>query len=453
MKRIFNLIFFVFPFLGIQSCSEFLDSKPNRNLVIPESLDDYQQLLDAEQRGLNTFHVNGLFSSDDIYFSEGLLNLLSFSQTAHYFWEAEPFLPDEWEAGFATSYRKVLYANLVLEGLREYQPANEVEQNRVLELESAARFFRALGHYEVLMHFAPPFDPDQTDQPGIPIRLTSDINVKNGRSTMRECFDQIIEDLEFGLAYLPAQSEVPTRPSLWASHAFLGRVYLNMLDYEKAYNYSKEALAIDNSLMDFKTLDSDLPYSFEIFNEEVIFYQEHLTSRHTTNGGSYVNPELVELYDSLDLRKTYFLSPSSEDGLFNFKGNYTGGFYHFGGWAVDEIILNLAESAFRIGEESEALSQLNYLLENRYDESFEPISDLTGQELLERIIEERRKELVFRGIRWLDLKRYNLYPELAVTLERKFNERVEVLPPNDPRYAFLIPPAEINLNPMEQNSR
>lgn len=453
MKRILSLIFCGFLLLGVQSCSEFLDSKPNRNLVIPETLDDFQQMLDAEQRGLNNYYINGLFSSDDVYFSDGLLNLLSFSQTAHYFWEAEPFLPDEWDAGFANSYRKILYANLVLEGLETYQPSNEVERNRLLELESSARFFRALGHYEVLMHFAPPFDPDQTDQLGIPIRLTSDINVKNGRSTMRECFEQIIEDLEFGLAYLPAKSEIPTRPSQWASNAFLGRVYLNMLDYENSYTYSKAALDIGNSLMDFKTLDSGLPYSFEIFNEEVIFYQKHLTSRHTTNGGSYVNPELVELYDSLDLRKTYFLLPSSGEGLFNFRGNYTGDFYHFGGWAVDEVILNLAESAFRIGQESEALTQLNYLLENRYDESFEPISELKGPLLLERIIEERRKELVFRGLRWLDLKRFNLYPELAVTLERKFNERQETLPPNDPRYAFLIPPAEINLNPMEQNPR
>ncbi|WP_100630304.1 RagB/SusD family nutrient uptake outer membrane protein [Algoriphagus formosus] len=452
MKRIL-IFFFGFLLLGIQSCSEFLDSKPNRNLVIPQSLDDFQQMLDAELRGLNDFYMNGLFSSDDIYFSESLLSLLSFSQTSFYFWEADPYLPDEWDAGFASSYRKILYANLVLEGLENYEPANELERNRVLELESSARFFRALGHYEVLLHFAPPYDPSQPDQLGISIRLASDINVKNERSTMKECFDQIIEDLEFGLDYLPTKAEIPTRPSLWASNAFLGRVFLNMLDYEKAYTYSKTALDIDNSLMDFKMIDSELPYSFEVFHEETIFYQKHLTSRHTTNGGAYVNPELVELYDSTDLRKTYFLLPSSEEGLFNFRGNYTGDFYHFGGLAVDEVILNYAESAFRIGEEVEALEQLNYLLENRYEEGFEAISELSGQDLLEKIVMERRKELVYRGLRWLDLKRFNLYPELAVTLDRTFNERQATLPPNDLRYAFLIPPAEINLNPIQQNPR
>ena len=48
MKKL-HILFVGFLILGIQSCSEFLDSKPNRNLVIPESLDDFQQMLDAER--------------------------------------------------------------------------------------------------------------------------------------------------------------------------------------------------------------------------------------------------------------------------------------------------------------------------------------------------------------------------------------------------------------------
>lgn len=270
---------------------------------------------------------------------------------------------------------------------------------------------------------------------------------------MRAGFAQIIEDLEFGLAYLPEKADIPTRPSKWASLAFLGRVYLNMHDFQKAYDYSKSALELDNTLMDFKRLTLGLTYSFKLFNGEVIFYQKHLSTRHTTNGGAYVNPDLITLYDTLDLRPAFFFRASIVQGLSNFRGNYTGDFYHFGGIAVDEVVLNWAESAARTGKESEAVSALNYLLENRYEEGFTELTSLSGLNLMERIVLERRKELVYRGIRWLDLKRYNLYPELALTLERKFNERKTSLPPNDPRYAFLIPPAELNLNAMEQNKR
>lgn len=448
-----NKLLWVVVLMLCQSCSEFLDSKPNKNLVILNSLDDYQQLLDAEGSGMNN-HLNlGLISSDDVYFGESLLSRLSFSQQAYYLWEEETYMPDAWDAGFAGAYEKVLYANVVLDGLNDYSPANDLERARMSELEASARFYRAMGHFEVLMHFSEPFDPDQDDQLGVPIRLTSDINVKVGRSTMKESFSQIITDLESGVEQLPAKASIPTRPSRWAALAMLGRVYLAIQDYAQAFDYSKEALEMGDELMDFKGLNSDLPYSFEVFNPEVIFYQRHLSSRFTTNGASFVNPDLVDLYDSSDLRREYFLLPSSSEGLYNFKGNYTGDFYHFGGIAVDEVLLNLAESAARTGKELEANAALGYLLENRMNENFQLPGDLTGEVLLSSILMERRKELLFRGIRWMDLKRLNQDPELAETLERKFNERNPILAPGDSRYTFLIPPAEINLNPMPQNNR
>mgnify|MGYP003655850958 FL=1 len=72
---------------------------------------------------------------------------------------------------------------------------------------------------------------------------------------------------------------------------------------------------------------------------------------------------------------------------------------------------------------------------------------------MSKILMERRKELLFRGIRWVDLKRLNQEAESAETLERKYNELNPILAPEDTRYTFLIPPAEINLNPMPQNNR
>jgi tetratricopeptide (TPR) repeat protein len=436
-----------------QSCSEFLDSKPNKNLVILNSLDDYQQLIDAEVNGMNSCLNLGHISSDDVFFGESLLSRLSFSQQAYYSWEKETYMPDDWDAGFAGAYEKVLYANVVLDGLKDYSPVNGQEIFRMSELEASALFYRAMGHFEVLMHFSEPFDPDRDDQLGVPIRLTSDINVKVGRSTMQESFSQVIADLKVGVEYLPAKAEIPTRPSRWAALAMLGRVYLAMQDYNQAFEYSEEALAIGDELMDFKGLTSDLPYSFEIFNPEVIFYQRHLSSRFTSDGASYVNPALVELYDSMDLRREYFFLSSTTDGLYNFKGNYTGDFYHFGGIAVDEVWLNLAESAVRIGKEEVAKDALVYLLENRMDINYQWTGDLTGDELLKRVLIERRKELLFRGVRWMDLKRLNQEVELAETLEREFNEIKPTLAPGDSKYTFLIPPAEINLNPMVQNDR
>ncbi|TXE04748.1 RagB/SusD family nutrient uptake outer membrane protein [Algoriphagus aquimarinus] len=438
----------------MQGCADFLDEKPSKDLVVPTTLDDFQGLLDAKLQGMNWFPLAGNLGSDDLFIGDGLANSLNYNLNATYFWQKDMNLPDVVDINWYYAYLKVFYANVVLEGLKAYEPENQMEQSRVKELEAMARFYRAQGHFEALIHYSEPFDPSRSDQLGVPIRLISDVTVPIGRSSMVNGFERILADLEFGLEVLPDKPTVPTRPSRWAAEAMLSRVYLNMHDYEKAYVHATDGLGIDNSLMDYKSLDSTLPYSFAIFNEEVIFYQELLFNGYMFNGQTYVNPDLVALYDSTDLRLHYlFESSAGEEGRMNFKGNYTGDFYLFGGLAVDELLLDFAESAFRIGEEEQSLEALNYLLENRYDEGFTPVTGLLGEALLEKILTERRKELVFRGNRWMDLKRLNSYPELAVNLSRSRNDREANLPVNDPRYALEIPPLEISLNPMEQNIR
>lgn len=435
------------------ACSGFLDEKPSLDLVIPETLDDFQGLLDAEMRGMNSYPTNGLISSDDVVIGPGTLQRLNFNLHALYFWEKETSLPGETDFHWYYSYSKIMYANVVLEGLSDYDPKNPGEESRMIDLEAQARFFRAQGHFEALMHYGETFDPQAGTQLGIPIRTTSDINVKNQRSSIRECFDFILEDLDFAASNLPEKQAIPTRASKWAAEAMLGRVYLTMQDYQSALAHSRKALEIDGTLMDYKSLNSSLPYSFELFNPEVIFHQSISFIGFEFDAEFIVNPELVALYDSADLRRTYFFSSNGTEDQVKFRGNYTGDFYHFGGIATDEVWLNYAEASYRVGQESEALGALNNLLEHRMEEGFQPLTGLSGMELLKRIVLERRKELVFRGNRWIDLKRYNLDPDLAVTLKRTFNDSEANLPPNDSRYTFLIPQEEIDQNPMFQNQR
>lgn len=439
--------------LILAGCSEFLDSKPNKNLVVPNTLDDFQGLLDAELNGMNVVPMGGFVSSDDAYFGPGLLPRLTFNEEAIYFWRKEIYLPDENDANWSYPYQKVFYANVVLDGLESFNPKSETERQRMLELQASARFYRAMGHFEVLMLFTEPFDPSIEGQLGIPIRLSSDINEKQGRSTMKESFEQIVSDLEEGMEHLPVKADIPSRPSQWAAHAMLGRVYLTMHAFGESFEASSRTLAIDDELMDYNKLDSSLNYPFELMHPETVFYGRQLTSTFTGNSESYVNPDLVNLYDSMDLRPFFFFRQGSFPDQFTFRGNYTGDFYQFGGIATDEVLLNLAEAGARTGNEMEANNALKYLLENRMTEGFQWEDNLTGDELMEKVILERRKELLFRDIRWMDLKRHNLYPALQTTLTRDYNEENASLPPNSSRYAFEIPPLEMQLNPMTQNDR
>lgn len=438
-------------------CNGFLDEKPSISLAIPQTLDDFQALLDAEPSGMYRSPSLGLLSADDLVLGNALLQQVSFAQRAAYYWEDEVFLDGTSHVSWSAPYTKIFYANVVLDGLESYTPASAEEESRMKVLEASAKFFRAMGHFEVLGMYSQPYEEGNPDQLGIPIRLTSDINVKTGRATQREVYEQIIEDLKSGLEILPVKEDRPVRPSVWASEALLSKVYLTMKDYENTYLHAKNALMIDDTLMDYNSLDPSSNYSFELFNPEVIFYRQISNSRVETNANTFVNPDLLTLYDSADLRLEYFLKPARTEGMFTVRGRYTGDFYYFSGLAVDEVMLDMAEAAARLGKTGEAVELLNRLNENRYKMgSFIPLEEMEESELMGKIVEERRKELFCRGVRWSDLRRYNSYPELAVTLSRKFNpekEEIVMLPPDSPKYALPIPPLEIQYNPMVQNPR
>ncbi|MGO1817935.1 MAG: RagB/SusD family nutrient uptake outer membrane protein, partial [Sphingobacterium sp.] len=116
----------------------------------------------------------------------------------------------------------------------------------------------------------------------------------------------------------------------------------------------------------------------------------------------------------------------------------------FNGISNNELYLIRAECAARLEDFRNARSDINKLLKNRYlVDTFDGI-EVEDSDLLAFILEERRKELVGRDIRWGDLKRLNLEPKFAKTLVREINGQKFTLPPNDPRYAFPFPSSENN---------
>lgn len=104
---------------------------------------------------------------------------------------------------------------------------------------------------------------------------------------------------------------------------------------------------------------------------------------------------------------------------------------------------------------SDAKEDINLLLEKRYLKgTFEPISIDHPDSLLNKILEERRKELPFTAqLRWDDLRRLNLDERFAKTMKRELGNQVYSLPPNDPRYVFPIPLMDVQLGDLQQNER
>jgi hypothetical protein len=113
-----------------------------------------------------------------------------------------------------------------------------------------------------------------------------------------------------------------------------------------------------------------------------------------------------------------------------------------------------AEGYSRSGNLEMGNLYLNELLRNRYDkESWEDLMIEEQEELLKRILLERRKELIGRGIRWSDLRRLNQETGSEITLERVIDGETYSLLPNDPLYVFPIPDVEIQRSGIAQNNR
>ena len=116
-----------------------------------------------------------------------------------------------------------------------------------------------------------------------------------------------------------------------------------------------------------------------------------------------------------------------------------------------EVLLTLAEAYDHLGDEVNATLYLNMLSKQR-DPSFAGYTS-TGAQLLNDIILERRKELAFEGMRYLDLQRL----QLDVVRVNINNNYVGVTPLtltlNSFRRIFPIPQNERDANPViSQNS-
>lgn len=79
-----------------------------------------------------------------------------------------------------------------------------------------------------------------------------------------------------------------------------------------------------------------------------------------------------------------------------------------------------------------------------------PITAGSSDEASQLILQERRKELLFRGLRWIDIKRLNK-EGAGIVLKRKVGEDLYQLSPNENKYALPLTTDIITLARLEQN--
>ena len=121
---------------------------------------------------------------------------------------------------------------------------------------------------------------------------------------------------------------------------------------------------------------------------------------------------------------------------------------------VGEMWITEAEALCREGDIDGALFALNTLRKKRYvAASYTDITERDPETLLSLILEERRRELMFKGMRWFDLKRLNKEPRFAKTVTHELLGETYTLEPNSPHYVLPFPSKVIAANPLiKQNT-
>lgn len=108
-------------------------------------------------------------------------------------------------------------------------------------------YLRALSYFLLVNEFAQPYSNNPTQNPGLPLKLTSDPNdLPKFRSTVAEIYDQVVKDLKDAITYMTLPSGLRPKNSCYATkeaaQALLARVYLYMENWDGAWDMANEVI-------------------------------------------------------------------------------------------------------------------------------------------------------------------------------------------------------------------
>lgn len=439
MRNTFRYIILFYCLFFFSGCKDYLNFKGNNTYEVPTTLTDLQALMtDNTVLNTNTTPSLGDYWSDDYYLPLERYEVLMDVFQGTYIWELKDFVhPNDW----STAYKPIYPANYCLEQL-ERIGRNEENAKQYDRIRGQALFYRAYYFQQLLWTFSPAYDATTaTTDVGIVLKADTDFNTPSFRSSVQECYDKVIQEAKLALELLPDLPEIPTLPSKAAAHAVLARAYLSMRMYPEALEQVEEALKLKSDLYDFNkptaTADPNQLFTFQRYNQEILFYSDMNSYRGNLTSGAPVDTLLLETYVEGDLRVLYFYIDNG--GYPSYRGSYANNFM-FSGIATDELYMMRAECLARVGKIQEAMDVLNYFMQFRFDESttYVPLTATTKEEALDIALLERRKTLIFRGMRLMDIKRLNKEGR-NIAIVRNIGDKQYRLEPNDPRMVVPLP--------------
>ena len=428
----------LFTSVALTSCDSYIDITPKGAITV-DSVSQYYELIVIPQRCYNVASFYML--SDDAWAKE--TNIFgnenrSFDGINFTFNEQaeRTIIPDN--NLYTNIYAYIMRQNLVIDNVEK--ASGDADLKTLAKAE--ARVLRAWDHFVAINLYAKSYTPaTAAEDGGVCIMEHYDLEAVPSKSTVAKVYDFIISELE---AAVPLLQEHPVNiyhPNKAYGYGLLSLVYLFHRDWEKARDAALQSLALNNALVDYNEIPASGFYSFRKYanenNPEVLSYM-WMGSGWTTEAVALyahgqISPELVALFDTAnDLRYSKFLRQSgSSIALYFDEGSGaaiwtpatdTSRFtYMTVGLRTAEVYLILAEAYARLNNLIESKSYVEKLRAKRIKGGDGTIATPANQkEMMDQIILERRKELLYGFHRFFDLKRFNTEQEYAKTTTRVF---------------------------------
>lgn len=457
--------------LIITGCDSFLDAEPEQSLSPDVALEDitgFESLLNSiyhraqreEVQGYNILIAPDVLA-DGAYMQEdpsGRFVGQSTNATGSHI----SFQPDDRHM-YHSLYRLINETNHVIDDLDEEVQGASAEA--VDEMRGEAYFMRALHFHDAarIYGYEPGREVDGWEQsivlPTEPTYEVDDVEFEE-RSTNEEVYQQIESDVQDAIDLLEGGDRGVHYANYAAAHALAARVYLYWEQWDDAIEHAEAALdATDATLIDDEATFETNPFAQESHPESIF---ELNYDQPEAIGANYSPsavltpaqwydvlpaPELVEDHEEGDYRLHLFAE--ADEGYdwdtYSIKYNQSGGTYQDNVpiFRTAEMILILAEAHARSGDISTAEEYVHELQEARGVDM--PSLNSEG-DVIDAVLEERKKEFIFEGHRWFDLKR------MEMDIPKPDHMGEAPIPYDDFRILSDLPTNQIENNPaLEQN--
>jgi hypothetical protein len=428
MKHIRNLFFGLLVLASTSSCEKFLEIKPEGEIPTEEALKtprDVQMLLNSCYDVMRS----GRFYGGKVQILSELMGdnmdgrVLSGNWLSYHSHNTSIFNSESREV-WSEPYIMVYRINSLFENIDLVPGMTADETKRTL---AEAHFLRGMAHFEIVRLFAQPWGyTADNSHVGIPIRLSPSQEALP-RSTVAEVYAAVIADFEAAAADLPLTNN--GYATQWAAKAYLARVYFQMNNFQKAYDYADDVIANGGF-----SLHPDIMFRFsQSANSENIFTAISTGQQNSSGSalssawrstdisnppGARISSDLYDIavLDTNDQRGKgwYVLANAGQPNQLVLLTRYNENWFSVPVLHLAEMLLIRAESAAELGNTAVATADLNAI---RTRAGATPVvSGLDAASLILLIRTERRLELVGEGHRLQDLKRQGARGVVGVTI-------------------------------------